>query len=153
MEPGFVFKGRWVAFDVDQFPYSWKGLCKKTVECVACLLGRWNGSPGTDGKGGCDLVEVLKAYSILDRNVCVIDRRRGKDERKEIKAGGFEFGSCCGQEENGEATRCEHYGSVSSNRVALDVAGEEVLLTLEVTEVKVGCPGKVKNRDGLKERA
>ncbi|GJR70004.1 U-box domain-containing protein 1-like protein [Tanacetum coccineum] len=25
-------------------------LCKKTVECVACLLGRWNGSRGTDKK-------------------------------------------------------------------------------------------------------
>ncbi|GJU28906.1 hypothetical protein Tco_1172495 [Tanacetum coccineum] len=29
------------------------GWCKKTVECVACLLGRWNGSRGTGmiGKG------------------------------------------------------------------------------------------------------
>ncbi|GJS34370.1 reverse transcriptase [Tanacetum coccineum] len=33
-----------------------------------------------------ECVEVLKAYSIFDRNVCVIDQRRGKDERKEIKA-------------------------------------------------------------------
>ncbi|GJW37768.1 ribonuclease H-like domain-containing protein [Tanacetum coccineum] len=91
-----------------------RAYCKKTVECVACLLGRWDGSRGTvgkkqvaliqfvlqmteDGKGGCDLVEVLKAYSIFDRNVCVIDRRRGKDERKEIKAGGFEFR--CGRQD------------------------------------------------------
>ncbi|GKD22880.1 hypothetical protein Tco_1224583 [Tanacetum coccineum] len=31
------------------------------------------------------------------------------------------------QEENEETTRCEHYGGGSSNRVALDVAGEEVV--------------------------
>ncbi|GKB42276.1 hypothetical protein Tco_0887218, partial [Tanacetum coccineum] len=31
------------------------------------------------------------------------------------------------QEGNGETTRCEHYGGGSSNRVALDVAGEEVV--------------------------
>ncbi|GJV62719.1 hypothetical protein Tco_1473547 [Tanacetum coccineum] len=31
------------------------------------------------------------------------------------------------QEGNGETTRCEHYGGASSNRVALDVAGEEVV--------------------------
>ncbi|GKA12016.1 hypothetical protein Tco_0691562 [Tanacetum coccineum] len=57
----------------------WDAMCKKTVECVACLLGQWNGSRETG--------------SILDQNVCVINRRREKDERK---AGGFEFGSCCG---------------------------------------------------------
>ncbi|GJU46214.1 hypothetical protein Tco_1203480 [Tanacetum coccineum] len=30
------------------------------------------------------------------------------------------------QEDNEEATRCEHYGGGSSNHVALDVAGEKV---------------------------
>ncbi|GJW09300.1 hypothetical protein Tco_1575127 [Tanacetum coccineum] len=86
---------------------SFSGL-KKTVKAVARFLDRVNRTLGQ--------VEVLKAYSIFDRNVCVIDRRRGKDERKEIKAGGFEFGSCCGQEGAGETTRCEHYGVGSSNR-------------------------------------
>ncbi|GKE44107.1 hypothetical protein Tco_1471391, partial [Tanacetum coccineum] len=58
----------------------------------------------------------------------------------------------CGcQEDNEEATRCEHYGSGSSNHVALDAAKEEVLVTLDVTKVEVGCPGKVDNRDGSKE--
>ncbi|GJU02529.1 hypothetical protein Tco_1112867, partial [Tanacetum coccineum] len=59
--------------------------CKKTVKCVACLLGRWNGSRGKGLIG-----------STFEQHVCVINRRRGKDEWKEIKAGGFEFGSCCG---------------------------------------------------------
>ncbi|GJV03457.1 7-deoxyloganetic acid glucosyltransferase-like protein [Tanacetum coccineum] len=36
------------------------------------------------------------------------------------------------QEDNEEATRCEHYGCGSSNRVALDVAGEEVVSPGEV---------------------
>ncbi|GKE01485.1 hypothetical protein Tco_1389468, partial [Tanacetum coccineum] len=31
------------------------------------------------------------------------------------------------QEGNGETTLCEHYDGGSSNRVALDVAGEEVV--------------------------
>ncbi|GKE37917.1 hypothetical protein Tco_1461322, partial [Tanacetum coccineum] len=97
--------------------------------------------------------------STLDRLVCVINRRRGNNKRKEIKAGGFEFGLCCGQEENGETTRCEHYGDGSSNPVALDMAGEEVMgpgevemleTNLDVTEVEVGCPGKVENQDGSK---
>ncbi|GKB97055.1 hypothetical protein Tco_0983192 [Tanacetum coccineum] len=61
--------------------------------------------------------------------VCLASVRRwcGKDERKEIKVGGFEFSSCCGQEENEETTRCEHYGGGSSNQVALDMAEEEVM--------------------------
>ncbi|GJX85298.1 ribonuclease H-like domain-containing protein [Tanacetum coccineum] len=56
--------------------------CKKTIECVACLFGRWNRSLGT--------------------------------------------------EENEETTRCKHYGGGSSNRVALDVVGEEVVGPREV---------------------
>ncbi|GJU79659.1 stomatal closure-related actin-binding protein 3-like protein [Tanacetum coccineum] len=36
------------------------------------------------------------------------------------------------QEENGEVTRCEHCSGGSSNRVALDVVGEEVVSPVEV---------------------
>ncbi|GJY25830.1 hypothetical protein Tco_0400556 [Tanacetum coccineum] len=39
------------------------------------------------------------------------------------------------QEENEEATRCEHYGGGSSNRVALDVVREEVVSPGEVRMV------------------
>ncbi|GKG44108.1 hypothetical protein Tco_0483201, partial [Tanacetum coccineum] len=52
------------------------------------------------------------------------------------------------EEGNGETTRCEHYGGGSSNSVALDVAGEEVVGPGEVE--MVGCPGKVENQDGSK---
>ncbi|GJU30802.1 hypothetical protein Tco_1174391 [Tanacetum coccineum] len=37
--------------------------------------------------------------------------------------------------DNGESTRCEHYGVGSSNRVALDVAGDEVVSPGEVEMV------------------
>nr|GFB63499.1 hypothetical protein [Tanacetum cinerariifolium] len=62
--------------------------------------------------------------SILDRHVCVINQRRGKDEQKKIKAANVLLSR---QEGNGETTWCEHYGVRSSNQVALDVAGEEVV--------------------------
>ncbi|GJZ51537.1 RNA-directed DNA polymerase, eukaryota [Tanacetum coccineum] len=40
------------------------------------------------------------------------------------------------QEDNEEATRCEHYGGGSSNHVALDVAGEEAVSPREVEMVQ-----------------
>nr|GEV48522.1 hypothetical protein [Tanacetum cinerariifolium] len=58
---------------------------------------------------------------------------------------------------NGETTRCEHYGGGSSNQVALDVAEEKgvgsggvEMKSLDVTEVKVGCPEKVLNVEVMK---
>ncbi|GJV89379.1 hypothetical protein Tco_1533317 [Tanacetum coccineum] len=86
--------------------------CKKMVECVACLLGRWNGSRGT----GAEKTSGRKSMQWALSSVRVAGIRRR-------------------QEENGEATRCEHCGGGSSNRVALDVVGEEVV-----------SPEKVKDR-------
>nr|GEZ78424.1 cytochrome P450 93A3-like [Tanacetum cinerariifolium] len=73
--------------------------CKKMVECVACLLGRWNGSRGTGA---------------------------------------------------------ENTSQKKSKQVALSsvrVAGVKLKKTLDVTEVKVGCPRKVESGDGSKEGA
>ncbi|GJT40950.1 hypothetical protein Tco_0940815 [Tanacetum coccineum] len=39
------------------------------------------------------MVEVWKANSILDRLVCGINQRCGKDKRKEIKKSALDFGS------------------------------------------------------------
>ncbi|GJW34609.1 hypothetical protein Tco_0054641, partial [Tanacetum coccineum] len=132
--------------------------CKKTVECVACLLGRWNGSRGTVEKclgtrlgedaRGCD---VVITGSILDHLFVGLTKRAEKTSGRKSKQ--WALSSVHVAEENGEATRCEHYVGGSSNHVALDVAGEEVLVTLDVTKVEVGCPGKVDNRDGSKEGA
>nr|GEW28735.1 hypothetical protein [Tanacetum cinerariifolium] len=77
----------------------------------------------------------------------------GKDPSKQValdlvRSAGVWFSR---QEENEEATRCEHYGGRSSNRVALDVAGEETVSPGEVGMVEVGYPGKVDNRDGSKK--
>ncbi|GJW85551.1 hypothetical protein Tco_0158696 [Tanacetum coccineum] len=63
-------------------PYDW---CKKIVECVACILGRWNRSRGT--------MEESHGIALI----------------------------------GGETTLREHYGSRSSNRVASNVAEEEVV--------------------------
>ncbi|GKD58564.1 hypothetical protein Tco_1296073, partial [Tanacetum coccineum] len=59
--------------------------CKKIVECVACLLCRWNKSRGT--------VEESHGIALI----------------------------------GGETTWHKHYGGESSNRVASDVAEEEVV--------------------------
>ncbi|GJR89939.1 hypothetical protein Tco_0213950 [Tanacetum coccineum] len=93
--------------------------CKKMVECVACLLGRWNGSRGTGAEKTSG--RKSKQWALSSVRVAGIRRR---------------------QEENGEATRCEHCGGGSSNRVALDVVGEEVV-----------SPEKVKDRSGVRERS
>ncbi|GJU08976.1 hypothetical protein Tco_1125406 [Tanacetum coccineum] len=95
-----LFRGRWNG--------SVNG-CKKTVECVAYLLGRWNGSRGT----GAEKTSGRKSKQVALSSVRVAGIRRR-------------------QEENKEATRCEHYGGGSSNQVALDVAGEEVVSPGEV---------------------
>ncbi|GKD41810.1 hypothetical protein Tco_1262017 [Tanacetum coccineum] len=73
---------------------------------------------------------VVSLSCSLVRHVCVINQRHGKDERKEIKGVEESHGIAL---IGGETTRCEHYGGGSSNRVASDVAGEEVM-----------DPGKVK---------
>ncbi|GJQ97519.1 hypothetical protein Tco_0008658 [Tanacetum coccineum] len=102
-----------------------QNLCKKTVECVACLLGRWNGSRGTEK------TTRRKSKQVALSLVRVAGIRRRKR-----------------QEENEETTRCEHYGGGSSNRVVLDVDGEEAVgveleTTLVVTRGGVGVPGKM----------
>ncbi|GJW45356.1 hypothetical protein Tco_0074155 [Tanacetum coccineum] len=46
--------------------------CKKMVECVACLLGRWDGFRGTG--------------STFDQHVCVINQRRVAQVRNEANS-------------------------------------------------------------------
>ncbi|GKA45536.1 epidermal growth factor receptor substrate 15-like protein 1 [Tanacetum coccineum] len=122
-----------------------KGRCKKTVECVACLLGWWNRSRGQDDIKACGFDSVRladerkrqKRMTLFHpyRHVYVINQRRIQDERKEIKATLF----------GGETTRCEHYGGGSSNRVALDVAKEEVV---DPGNVRDGGRGSGRSQDG-----
>ncbi|GKB81635.1 hypothetical protein Tco_0948530 [Tanacetum coccineum] len=97
-------------------------------KCVACLLGRWNGSRGT----GAEKTSGRQSKQVALSSVRVAGIRRR-------------------EEGNGETTRCEHYGGGSSNPVALDVAVEEVVGPGEVE--MVGYPGKVKSGDGSKEGA
>ncbi|GKE40904.1 hypothetical protein Tco_1464309, partial [Tanacetum coccineum] len=60
------------------------------------------------------------------------------------------------REENGETIQRKHYGGGSSNPVALDVAGEEVVgpieveMVMNVTNGMPWCSGKVENQDGSK---
>ncbi|GKD43595.1 hypothetical protein Tco_1268240 [Tanacetum coccineum] len=99
-----------------------------------------------DSKGGCDLVILIGGKSALGTSLD--EEVRGCD----VMITGSILDDI--QDENGEATRCEHYGGGSSNQVALDVAGEMFLeTTLDVTELEVGCPGKVESGDGSKEGA
>ncbi|GJW77220.1 hypothetical protein Tco_0138902 [Tanacetum coccineum] len=110
-----------------------------------CFIDQWKSALRTRLSKDVSGCYVMMTCSTLDRLVCVINRRRGNNKRKEIKV------LLSRQEENGETTRREHYGGRSSNPVALDVAGEEVVETnLDVTEVEVGCPEKVENQDGSK---
>ncbi|GJQ92299.1 hypothetical protein Tco_0003438 [Tanacetum coccineum] len=96
--------------------------CKKTVQCVACLLGRWNGSRGTG--------------SILHHLFVGLTKGAEKTSGRKSMQWALSSVRVAGirrrQEENGEATRCEHCGGGSSNRVALDVVGEEVVSPGEV---------------------
>ncbi|GJW36597.1 hypothetical protein Tco_0059517 [Tanacetum coccineum] len=143
----------------DKFPCSWKGLyatfdqlfhveetnrreCKMTEKCVACLLGWRNRSRGTEKCLGTRLSEdvmgcdVVITGSILDHLFIGLTKGVEKMSGGKSKQWALSSVRVAGirrrQEENGEATRCEHYGGGSSNRVALDVAGEEVMSPREV---------------------
>ncbi|GJS65208.1 hypothetical protein Tco_0679772 [Tanacetum coccineum] len=127
---------------VDQLPCSWKG-------CVSYLdhlfhveeTNRWEcvkrkerirQSRKTslyEEVRGCD---VMITGSILDDMFVRLTESAEKTSGMKSKQVALSLVRVAGirerkrQKENGEATRCEHYGGGSSNRVALDVAGSVV---------------------------
>ncbi|GKE86005.1 hypothetical protein Tco_1559747, partial [Tanacetum coccineum] len=72
-----------------------------------CFLDRWKSALGTsldeDVRGGDVMITETHGIALIGKGMVV--KTKG----------------------NGETTRCEHYGSGSSNQVALDVVGEEVV--------------------------
>ncbi|GJQ96141.1 hypothetical protein Tco_0007280 [Tanacetum coccineum] len=111
--------------------------CKKTVECVACLLGRWNRSRGTDWMTSMQAALIWFVWRVKENGrsgwLCFLDRWKsalGTSLSEDVR--GCDVMITVEESHGialigGETTQREHYGGRSSNRVASDVAEEEVM--------------------------
>ncbi|GKA32073.1 hypothetical protein Tco_0718440 [Tanacetum coccineum] len=106
--------------------YTW---CKKTVECVACLLGRWNRSRGTDWMTSMQAALIWFVWRVKENGrsgwLCFLDRWKSalgtslvEDVRgSDVYCITVEGISRIGIDRGGNNTR-EPYGGWSSYRVA-----------------------------------